>query len=157
MLGTENGNVPASNLDLTYTRYADDLVFSGDATLARRAAGLEALVAAIVHEEGFVVNHRKTRVMRAGVRQVVTGIVVNERLNPARDSFDRLKAILHNCVKRGPTSEDREKHPDFRAHLAGRVAHVASLSAMRGKKLTKIFERIEWSSTKVSTVERPPA
>ncbi len=137
----------ATSLDLTYTRYADDLVLSGDATLARRAAGLEALVAAIVHEEGFVVNHRKTRVMRAGVRQVVTGIVVNERLNPARDSFDRLKAILHNCVKRGPTSEDREKHPDFRAHLAGRVAHVASLSPMRGEKLAKIFERIEWSST----------
>ena len=137
----------ATSLDLTYTRYADDLVFSGDATLARRAARLEALVAVIVHEEGFVVNHRKTRVMRAGVRQVVTGIVVNERLNPARDSFDRLKAILHNCVKRGPTSEDREKRPDFRAHLAGRVAHVASLSPMRGEKLARIFERIEWSST----------
>ena len=136
----------ATSLDLTYTRYADDLVFSGDATFARRASRLAALVAMIVHEEGFVVNHRKTRVMRAGVRQVVTGIVVNERLNPARDSFDRLKAILHNCVRRGPTHEDREKRPDFRAHLAGRVAHVASLSPMRGEKLAKIFERIEWTS-----------
>jgi RNA-directed DNA polymerase len=134
----------ATSLDLRYTRYADDLVFSGDANLARRAPRFEALVAAIVHDEGFVVNHRKTRVMRAGVRQLVTGVVVNERLNPARDSFDRLKATLHNCVRRGPVSEDREKRPDFRAHLAGRVAQMASLNPARGEKLARIFERIDW-------------
>jgi len=136
----------ARSLDIAYTRYADDLVFSGNAELARRAERLVPLVASIVADDGFVVNHRKTRVMRAGVRQAVTGIVVNERLNPARDSFDRLKAVLHNCARRGPTSENREGHSDFRAHLAGRIAHVASVNAMRGAKLSRVFERIDWSS-----------
>jgi RNA-directed DNA polymerase len=137
----------ATSIDVTYTRYADDLVFSGDANLARRAPRLEAMVGAIVLDEGFVVNHRKTRVMRAGVRQLVTGVVVNQRLNPARDSFDRLKATLHNCVRRGPVSEDREKRPDFRAHLAGRVAQMASVNPARGEKLARIFDRIDWGAT----------
>ena len=136
----------ARSLDISYTRYADDLVFSGAAELAQRAERFVPLVASIVADEGFVVNHRKTRVMRAGVRQAVTGIVVNERLNPARDSFDRLKAILHNCTRRGPTSENREAHPDFRAHLRGRIAHIASVNAGRGAKLTEAFERIDWPS-----------
>jgi RNA-directed DNA polymerase len=95
----------AASVGVEYTRYADDLVFSGDELLSRRAQTLEALVAGIVLDEGFVVNHRKTRVMRAGVRQLVTGVVVNERMNPARDAFDRLKATLHNCVKRGPKND----------------------------------------------------
>lgn len=136
----------ATELDLAYTRYADDLVFSGDVELARRAQRLEAFVAAIVREEGFAVNHRKTRVMRTGVRQLVTGVVVNARINVARDAYDRLKATLHNCVRRGPASEDREHHADFRAHLAGRIAHVTSLNPARGEKLTRIFERIDWAS-----------
>jgi RNA-directed DNA polymerase len=141
----------ARSLDLTYTRYADDLVFSGDADLARRATRLETLVASIVHESGFVVNHRKTRIMRAGVRQAVAGIVVNERLNVARETFDRLKAILHNCSARGPMTENRERRPDFRAHLAGRIAHLASVSPARGEKLAKVFERIDWPKTERGT------
>ncbi|MDB4935939.1 MAG: Retron-type RNA-directed polymerase [Labilithrix sp.] len=135
----------SSELELTYTRYADDLVFSGDRELARRAPRLEALVAAIVRDEGFVVNHRKTRVMRAGVRQLVTGVVVNARMNPARDAYDRLKATLHNCATRGPRPEDVQGHPDFRAHLAGRIAHVASLNPTRGQRLARMFERIAWA------------
>ncbi|UXU85926.1 hypothetical protein LXM88_01180 [Burkholderia sp. S-53] len=31
----------------------------------------------------------------------------------------------------GPTSQNRDAHPDFRAHLAGRVAHAAALNAAR--------------------------
>lgn len=134
----------ATELGLAYTRYADDLVFSGDAELARRARRFEVLVASIVHDEGFAVNHRKTRVMRAGGRQLVTGVVVNEHINVTRDAYDLLKATLHNCVRRGPASEDREHHPDFRAHLAGRIAHTASLHPARGAKLAAVFARIVW-------------
>jgi hypothetical protein len=44
-------------------------------------------------EEGFRVNHRKTRVMRQGVRQYLAGVVANARVNIPRSDFDRLKAI----------------------------------------------------------------
>lgn len=73
-------------------------------------------------------------------------MVVNRHPNLARDEFDLLKAIPTHCIRRGPTSQNRDAHPDFRAHLAGRVAHVAALNAARGAKLRALFERIVWDA-----------
>src|SRR5581483_5861291 len=42
-----------------YTRYADDLAFSGNENFARRAERFSIHIAAILLEEGFAVNHRK--------------------------------------------------------------------------------------------------
>ncbi|NML98538.1 RNA-directed DNA polymerase [Paraburkholderia sp. RP-4-7] len=134
----------ARSLGATYTRYADDLAFSGGDDLARMAQRLEIRVAAIAIEEGFAVNLRKTRVMRRGARQHLAGVVVNSHPNLVRAEFDALKAVLTNCVRHRPSSQNREGHSEFRAHLAGRVAHAAMLNATRGAKLKRIFEQIEW-------------
>jgi RNA-directed DNA polymerase len=128
----------------TYTRYADDLVFSGGSEFARRASRFEALAGAIVVESGFHVNYRKTRRMARGVRQEVTGLVVNDRVAIARDAFDQLKATLHNCATVGPESQNRGGHPSYRAHLAGAVAWVEHVQPPRGAKLRRIFDRIRW-------------
>jgi hypothetical protein len=96
-------------------------------------------------EEGFLVHHRKTRIMGPSQRQELGGIVVNVRCNPSRAQFDELKAILTNCVRRGPSSQNRANHPDFRAHLAGRIAWMSALSAARGLQLGALFERISWT------------
>lgn len=128
----------------TYTRYADDLAFSGGPDLARRAdafiRGVERIVAAERHE----VNPHKTRVRKAAVRQSVTGIVVNRVTTVRRRDYDALKATLHNCVRFGPASQNRAAHPDFRAQLLGRISWVASLHAERGARLRAEFDRIEW-------------
>ena len=127
-----------------YTRYADDLTFSGSDDLARKAKRFAVRVAVIAAEEGFTLNYRKTRMMRRGERQHVAGVVVNVRPNLPRKEFDLLKAILTNCVRKGAESENREKCPDFRAHLAGRVSHFAAVNPVRGRKLWAIFDRIVW-------------
>jgi len=134
----------AASIGARYSRYADDLTFSGDAGLARAFRRFHIQVAAIALEEGFVVNTRKTRFMSAGTRQMVTGIVVNQGMNVVRKDFDRLKATLTNCIRHGTTSQNREGHADFRAHLAGRIAHMQGINAGRGKKLSALFERIDW-------------
>jgi hypothetical protein len=103
-----------------------------------------AQAAAIAAEEGFRVHHRKTRVMRQGVRQQVAGVVVNRKPNYARDEFDRLKAILTNCRRLGPESQNREGHLSFREYLTGRVEHVRTLNAPRGGKLRVILDAIQW-------------
>lgn len=150
-------NLSALHLDLrldglavelggSYSRYADDLALSGGPQLRRAAPRIANLVAAIALEEGFEVNHRKTRPMHRSRRQLLTGIVVNVRPNVRREDFDRLKAILTNCVRHGPASQDRAAERDFRAHLAGRVAHVASLNGARGSKLRALFDRIDWGT-----------
>lgn len=134
----------AQAMGAAYSRYADDLVFSGDAALERVLDRFHIRVAAIALEEGFRVNTRKTRMMRAGVRQQVTGIVVNRHPNIAREEFDTLKATLTNCVRHGPASQNREQRDNFRAWLGGKVAHVRMVSPGRGARLQRLYDAISW-------------
>lgn len=137
-------NALARAAGATYTRYADDLAFSGDANFDRGSERFAARAAAILLEEGFRVQHRKTRVMRQGVRQYLAGLVVNERVNTMRADYERLKATLHNCIQQGPESQNREGHAAFRQHLQGRVAFVASVHPERGKRLRGMLAQIAW-------------
>ncbi len=134
----------AKSVGAEYTRYADDLAFSGDEGLEERIERFSTHVAAILMEEGCRVNHRKTRVMRAGVRQYLAGVVANRHMNVVRSDFDRLKATLHNCVRLGPESQNRQAHPHYRLHLEGSVSFVEMLNPAKGVRLRRIFERIRW-------------
>jgi RNA-directed DNA polymerase len=134
----------AESAGAVYTRYADDLAFSGEEAFDRGVARFSTHVAAILHEEGFTVHHRKTRIMRQGVRQHLAGVVANQRMNVMRPDFDLLKATLTNCVRLGPESQNREAHPLFRSHLDGRVAFVEMINPAKGQRLRRIFERIRW-------------
>jgi hypothetical protein len=127
-----------------YTRYADDLAFSGDRELERSAHRFHVHVAAITLEEGFKVNTRKTRIMREGVRQQLAGVVVNRHPNLARNHLDRLKAILHNCAVHGPQGQNRAGHDDFRAYLAGTIAYAEMINPVRGRRLRALFDAIAW-------------
>jgi hypothetical protein len=128
----------------SYTRYADDLVFSGGEGLGRCLRRFHVSACRIALEEGFEVNTHKSHFMRQGVRQQVAGIVLNAHPNLRRADFDRLKAILTNCLRHGPRGENRERRPDFRAYLAGRVAYFAMINPSRGQRLRALFERIPW-------------
>jgi hypothetical protein len=127
-----------------YTRYADDLAFSGDAELERCARRLHVLACRIALEEGFEVHTRKTRFMRQAIRQQLCGVVVNHHTNLRRDEYDRLKAILHNCIRHGPGSQNRANHPNFQAYLLGRIAYVAMLNPAHGRRLRIQFDQIQW-------------
>ncbi len=127
-----------------YTRYADDLAFSGNRELERGVKRFHVHACATAMEEGFAVHHRKTRIMRQGVRQRLAGIVVNKHVNVLRADYDRLKATLTNCIRRGAEHENRMTCPDWRSHLLGRVTFVESVNPTRGRQLRELFERIDW-------------
>lgn len=128
----------------TYTRYADDLLFSGDGDFRRSVQRFHIHVSAIVLDEGFQVNHHKTRVMPKSVRQQAAGLVINQRPGIGRREFDLLKATLHNCVRLGPQSQNKNEHPDFRRHLLGRIGYVQQFHAQRGARLVQLFHQIKW-------------
>jgi len=128
----------------TYTRYADDLAFSGGEEFARNPQPFADRVAAILLEEGFHAHYRKTRIMRPSVRQHLAGLVVNDHPNIPRDDYDRLKAILTNCLRHGTNSQNHKAHKDFRAHLLGRIAFVATVNPARAAKLRALFDQISW-------------
>lgn len=127
-----------------YTRYADDLTISGNDDFRYALRCVIPLTEQIVRSERFSLNHRKRKVIRRGRRQLVTGVVVNQKTNIRRDEFDLLKAILTNCVKLGPSTQNRDAHEDFAAHLRGRIAFVRQLNQARGEKLLRLFEQIDW-------------
>jgi retron-type reverse transcriptase len=134
----------AEAAEAKYTRYADDLAFSGGGEFARGAERFALRMAAIALEEGFAVNHHKTRIMRQGVRQHLAGLVVNEKVNVDRRHVDELKAILHNCVRFGPESQARDVRGSFREHLLGRIGFVEMVRPERGAQLRRIFDEIRW-------------
>jgi len=127
-----------------YTRYGDDLTFSGPRPFVRSLRVFIPLVTQIIRSERFRVNQKKRKVLRSNQRQLVTGVVVNERPNVSRKDYDRLKAILTNSIRHGPSSQNREQHIDFAAHLRGRVAHVCQLNRARGAKLLGLYQQIDW-------------
>jgi hypothetical protein len=134
----------AASLAITYTRYADDLTFSGSGRLIGAAATLRRAVADIAREEGFTVNADKTLVTTRAGAQRICGVVVNDHLNAPRAEYELLKAILHNIRVHGPASQNRGEVPNFREHLLGRVAWIDSLNPQRGDKLKREFARITW-------------
>ena len=134
----------ARSAGANYTRYADDLLFSGGDRFRRQVERFHLIVLSIAIEEGFRIQTRKTRMMHRSQRQAAGGLVLNSRANLARKEFDLLKAILHNCVHRGWKTQNRENHPDFRAHLKGRISWVAQSNPGRAEKLIKTFQAISW-------------
>jgi retron-type reverse transcriptase len=140
----------AASHGLRYSRYADDLTFSGPCRLRARRAQVEDLVAMIAREEGFAVNTGKTSLISAARRQSVCGVVVNVHPNVTRAEYDRLKAILHNAARHGVAGQNRAGVSDLEAHLRGRIAWVASLNPKRGAKLRQRFADITWSDASES-------
>ncbi|MEW8688899.1 MAG: reverse transcriptase family protein [Candidatus Thiodiazotropha sp.] len=134
----------ANRFSLDYTRYADDIAFSGSREMLQLAPFLQRLIGAIAIEEGFELNHRKTRVRTQAQSQRLAGMVVNRKPNLSRAEFDRLKATLHNCIHHGPQSQNRHGYADFKAHMAGRIAYVKWLNPTRVEKLHRLWERIDW-------------
>jgi RNA-directed DNA polymerase len=135
----------ARTFSARYTRYADDLSFSGDGSLVRGLRVFLPLVHRIIRNCRFVPHPDKGKILRSQMRQVVTGVVVNARTNIRRADFDRLKALLHNCVQLGPASQNRAAHPHFAYHLLGRIAHVRALNPARGEKLLALYRQINWA------------
>lgn len=111
-------------------------MFSGDSThdgkrvsVSRFTRGIGRIVAA----EGLSLN--TTRMRTSAQSQQVLGVVVNARSTVARQQYDRLRAILHNCVRTSGPAQNRDGHSDFRAYLAGQIGWVASIDPARGAKL----------------------
>ena len=120
----------AKKRGLTYTRYADDLTFSGE--MDRNAAGkFRAVASRIISEEGFVINTAKTRLMGQGGRQTVTGVVVNKTLGLSRQERRRLRAAAHQMSLKSIN----EITDAARAKLVGKIAYLAMLNPQQAAQI----------------------
>ena len=119
-----------------YTRYADDLTFSlpmgGRSPAKARIGTLIGGARRIAEDEGFAVNPDKTRVLRRGDQQKVTGLVVNGDGPPRvpRPLRRRLRAAIHNLENGRPLPEDESF-----ARLCGYAAFVHLADAGEGRAM----------------------
>ncbi len=144
----------AKKLGARYTRYADDLAFSwhdaspGSAGARRAPEGsaqsidakadignLIHAVGAIVKAEGFELHPKKTRVMRSGARQQITGLVVNKApegrpiARVARKRIRDLESAIYNREKGRPGKGESLEQ------LKGLAAFVMMSDRDKGKAL----------------------
>lgn len=138
----EKLNQLAADKDFTYTRYADDLTFSANGESLKQIGSLMNNVRSIVSWEGFIVNEKKTRVLRTGRRQRVTGIVVNEKTNLTRKDIRSFRALLHNIEHRGLEEENHKNHPHFWEYINGYVSYVQMVRPDIGRKFALQVQRI---------------
>ena len=113
---------------MRYSRYADDLTFSTDASDCNSLRFVDQ-VRTIVATEGWLLNERKTLVMPQSNRQRVTGIVVNQTMNLCRQDYDALKAAVHRHVN--AAQPDTQQH----SQLLGRIAWLARFRPGRAERL----------------------
>ncbi len=125
----------ASKLNWKYTRYADDLTWSTIGEVTPSVGYVLARMRHIVEDEGFVLNHAKTRIQRRSQQQSVTGVVVNDRMSVPRQTIRQVRAILHNAQQTGLDAQNRDGHPHFRDWLSGMIGWVTMVNPEQGHKL----------------------
>lgn len=126
----------ANRTSWTYTRYADDLVFStshDDASAHR----LIRSVTTIAADEGFTVNSSKTRIMRAPNRQAVTGLLVNNGVQISRRDRKRIRAFLHRCEIDGIETVSQQIGKNAQAVARGHYAWVHMVSPNAASELKR--------------------
>jgi retron-type reverse transcriptase len=120
----------AKQQGFAYTRYADDLTFSGNDIAAAHALRLAA--ARVVKEEGFEINPQKTRIARTASRQLVTGVVVNRVLGLSRQTRRRLRAAVHQYLQAHAAGAT---DPRRLARLDGQIAYLSMLNPEQARRL----------------------
>lgn len=115
----------AGGLDLTYTRYADDLTFSGDVVNDRHLAE----ITAILESKSLRVNEKKVRFQRSGHPQLVTGYVIAHKDRPrvSRHFKRQLRLDLHYTNRFGIEHQAGVQGEDprsFAKQLTGRISYL---------------------------------
>jgi hypothetical protein len=133
----------SAQLGLVYSRYADDLTFSGPAELRQRVGAVLKCVTGILREEGLQVHPGKTRVQPRSTAQLVTGLVVNDRPGVRRDEVRRIRAILHRAAREGLQAQNRDGHPNFRAWLCGRIGWIGQSRPELGQQFLQQLNALQ--------------
>lgn len=77
--------------DCSYSRYADDITFSGN----EKAVALLGVARGVLGRIGLELDPQKTNIFRRGRRQMCTGLVVNDRVNVPRSIRRKVRAAVH--------------------------------------------------------------
>jgi RNA-directed DNA polymerase len=147
----------AAKLGFAYTRYADDLTFSGGEETRKLAGKLLWRARQIVADEGFTPHPDKQHVMRASQRQSVTGIVVNQKATLERETLRRFRATLFQVEKDGPAGKAWNGNSNVLAALEGYANFIKMVDPGKGAPLLTRVRAARERWTDVPRSDRAPA
>ncbi|WP_309396892.1 reverse transcriptase family protein [Cerasicoccus maritimus] len=143
----------AQKLGFHFSRYADDLTLSASGEAAKDLGRMLWQTRKIIEEEGFVFHPDKLRIMRRGVRQEATGIVVNEKLGVERRKVRAFKALLFQIEKDGLEGKTWQGNSD---NLLERITGYADFIAMVDPDKGKPFQARVAAICKAQQFKRRP-
>lgn len=121
-----------------YSRYADDLTFSSNLDIFNTF--LRNTINNTIQNEGFEINTKKERLQNSTERQMVTGLIVNKKINIPRPKIKLVRAMIHSWAKKGYEKANTQfqsknvspykKTAPLDRHLEGMLNYI---SMIRGK------------------------
>ena len=112
---------------IRYTRYADDLTFSGQFTPSKLLLFLKPLL----RESGMQLHAEKTKVMRANQQQIVTGMVVNKKMQMPFQQRNALRQQMYMITKYGLAAHLQHQQIEdehYLKRLKGKVQFILQLN-----------------------------
>ena len=126
----------AQNHNLKYSRYADDITFSGMHNAFDNNSSFVSKMQEIIVKEGFTINDKKTRLQKHCVRQEVTGLIVSQdRVNVTKRYIKELRGILHCWEKYGYDDVVKRFTPRYAAEKGHVKKRNPLINVVRGKLL----------------------
>ncbi len=137
----------AQKLGFTYSRYADDLVFSSDNERAN-IVGLQKLASLIVEQENLQINAAKTSIMRPHCRQSVTGLVVNRadgvnEIRVSRRDLRKFRAFLHRYETLGCEVLSNQIGQDALSYARGYLSFIHMVNASQAAQIRSAHSWLE--------------
>jgi len=134
----------------TLTIYADDVTVSSTSRMdglegRNKASEVVQFIKETVNSFGFRLNKDKIKIMKKHMRQYVCGAVVNTKVNMQWSERNKLRAIVHNCIKNGIEIEAKKNNltsEQFYAKIMGRLNWFAQLNPEAGEKAKSKFKEV---------------
>ena len=132
--------------ELIYSRYADDITMSGD-NIDKDYILFQLKI--ILDKYRFTLKHEKTHISYSGKRQLVTGILVNDKLNVSKEYRNNLRQEMYYLNKYGIENhlekrEDIILKSNYKEHLYGKVNYLKMFDEEKANKYLKILNAINW-------------
>lgn len=131
--------------DLEYSRFVDDIAISGDWDFTSQ---IQAFVSRI--EAGpYRIAPAKVFARPQGQRQIVTGLVVNEKLRPTKSYVAEVKHDIRLCLELGAefVAEANEiSVPKLKNKLNGRIAHIGRFDGTIARHLSQMMYGVQWTT-----------
>lgn len=158
-------NIVCQNLDrqlqklakkyrLRYSRYADDITFSGNRNVFRKDGSFQRELKTIIVGQNFTINEKKTRLQPKDMRQEVTGLVVSDRVNVSREYVRNIDNLLYIWEKYGeadayakflmhytPKQNLHKDKPNMRAVLQGKLLYLKMVKGADNEVWKRLQQR----------------